>query len=399
MGSQVVGLVSTFGSLRITVKRGNTLYHLHGDHLGSTSLTTRGSSTTASRAYYAYGSERSATGDLRTDRTFTGQKRDATGLLYYNARYYDPSLGTFISPDSMVPNPAQVINYNRFLYARANPLKYTDPTGHAGYDPTGPAWVQEFKDNHGGRAPNAIDRYDRIVSLVLPGPVSGSRTWTEQDWIGYATSSPHGGLAARAAGSSTGAGINDHGFSNQSAELSLLKKGFNKLAALIGGTDILEGFLGSPDYGIHWFRRPSNFICELFATGVPLACTFGTFVEFYDALFEVDSNTKDYKHHVRGTAVHELAHVVHFVLCLRADPLCYEVVTESEKNRKIHNVTKYGEDIYSEYWAESVADWVYGATGPDGYKTGKAGRNSINGPMTDLIRKVFGLPPQAQPSP
>ena len=32
-----------------------------------------------------------------------GQKRDATGLMYYNARYYDPALGTFISPDSMVP--------------------------------------------------------------------------------------------------------------------------------------------------------------------------------------------------------------------------------------------------------------------------------------------------------
>ena len=87
----------TFGSLRVAVKRGNTLYHLHGDHLGSTSLTTRGSSTTASRAYYAYGSERSASGDLQTDRTFTGQKRDATGLLYDNARYYDPALGTFIS--------------------------------------------------------------------------------------------------------------------------------------------------------------------------------------------------------------------------------------------------------------------------------------------------------------
>ena len=87
----------TFGSMRIAVRRGNTLYHLHGDHLGSTSLTTRGSTTTASRTYYAYGSERSASGDLQTDRTFTGQKRDATGLLYDNARYYDPALGTFIS--------------------------------------------------------------------------------------------------------------------------------------------------------------------------------------------------------------------------------------------------------------------------------------------------------------
>ena len=77
----------SFGSLRIAVKRGSALYHLHGDHLGSTSLTTSGSVVEASRAYYAYGAERAASGTLQTDRTFTGQKSDATGLLYYNARY------------------------------------------------------------------------------------------------------------------------------------------------------------------------------------------------------------------------------------------------------------------------------------------------------------------------
>ena len=72
----------SFGGLRIAVKRGNTLYHLHGDHLGSTLLTTDGAgAATASRAYYAYGAERSSSGDLQTDRTFTGQKRDATGLM------------------------------------------------------------------------------------------------------------------------------------------------------------------------------------------------------------------------------------------------------------------------------------------------------------------------------
>jgi hypothetical protein len=49
---------------------------------GSTSPTTQGSSTRASRAYYAYGAERSASGDLQTDRTFTGQKSDASGLLF-----------------------------------------------------------------------------------------------------------------------------------------------------------------------------------------------------------------------------------------------------------------------------------------------------------------------------
>ena len=122
---EVTGAVTTtvshysFGGLRIAVKRGSDLYHLHGDHLGSTSLTTDGAgAAAASRTYYAYGSERAASGDLQTDRTFTGQKSDGTGLMHYNARYYDPALGTFISPDSMVPDMGMVIDYHRFLYAR-----------------------------------------------------------------------------------------------------------------------------------------------------------------------------------------------------------------------------------------------------------------------------------------
>ena len=55
--------------MRVAVKRGGALYHLHDDHLVSTSLTTRGSAVEASRAYYAYGAERSAAGDLQTDHT------------------------------------------------------------------------------------------------------------------------------------------------------------------------------------------------------------------------------------------------------------------------------------------------------------------------------------------
>jgi hypothetical protein len=47
-----------------------------------------------------------------------------------NARYYDPQLGMFLSPDTVVPDVGAVIDYNRFLYARGNPVKYTDPSGH-----------------------------------------------------------------------------------------------------------------------------------------------------------------------------------------------------------------------------------------------------------------------------
>jgi RHS repeat-associated protein len=38
-----------------------------------------------------------------TKLNYTGQKKDDTGLLYYHARMYDPALGRFVSPDSIVP--------------------------------------------------------------------------------------------------------------------------------------------------------------------------------------------------------------------------------------------------------------------------------------------------------
>ncbi len=50
--------------------------------------------------------------------------------MFYHARFYDPALGTFISPDTMVPEPGRVSDYNRFAYTRNNPLRYSDPTGH-----------------------------------------------------------------------------------------------------------------------------------------------------------------------------------------------------------------------------------------------------------------------------
>jgi RHS repeat-associated protein len=55
---------------------------------------------------------------------------DNTGLYYYNARYYDPGIGRFISADTIVPNPANPQSLNRYSYCLNNPLKYTDPTGH-----------------------------------------------------------------------------------------------------------------------------------------------------------------------------------------------------------------------------------------------------------------------------
>lgn len=46
------------------------------------------------------------------------------------ARWYDPALGRWISPDSTIPDSKNPQSFNRYSYVRNNSLRYTDPTGH-----------------------------------------------------------------------------------------------------------------------------------------------------------------------------------------------------------------------------------------------------------------------------
>jgi hypothetical protein len=51
-------------------------------------------------------------------------------LYFYNARWYDSYITQFSQPDSIIPDPYNSQDWNRYAYALNNPLKYTDPTGH-----------------------------------------------------------------------------------------------------------------------------------------------------------------------------------------------------------------------------------------------------------------------------
>jgi RHS repeat-associated protein len=68
-----------------------------------------------------------SSGSLGNPFQFTGRDFDpATGLRYYRARYYDSSVGRFISED---PTGFQGSGSNFYAYAANNPPNWTDPTG------------------------------------------------------------------------------------------------------------------------------------------------------------------------------------------------------------------------------------------------------------------------------
>ncbi len=77
-----------------------------------------------------YGETRWSEGTLLTDFGFTGQRHDGTGLIFMHARYYHPALGRWTQADTIVPNLANLQEWNRYGYALNNPTRYIDPSGH-----------------------------------------------------------------------------------------------------------------------------------------------------------------------------------------------------------------------------------------------------------------------------
>lgn len=121
------------GSQRIAMRTNGTLNYLLGDHLGSTSLTIDAAGNKVSEIRYkAWGEVRFASENVPTRYQYTGQYSDSyINLLWYGSRHYDPELGRFIQPDSIVPLASQGVQaWDRYGYANNNPVRYTDPSGH-----------------------------------------------------------------------------------------------------------------------------------------------------------------------------------------------------------------------------------------------------------------------------
>ncbi len=81
--------------------------------------------------YDAFGNLISSTGRTQNDFLFAGEQFDAvTGLYYLRARYMNPSVGTFISMDSYSGSIDDPVSLHKYLYANANPVSNSDPSGY-----------------------------------------------------------------------------------------------------------------------------------------------------------------------------------------------------------------------------------------------------------------------------
>lgn len=61
---------------------------------------------------------------------YTGKLEETrTGLQYFGARWYEPEIGRFLSPDPVEFREDSVFSFNRYAYANNNPYRYLDPDG------------------------------------------------------------------------------------------------------------------------------------------------------------------------------------------------------------------------------------------------------------------------------
>jgi len=110
-----------------------------GSILASFNNAAGGASVKGNQVFAPYGTGRYYKGNINTLKGFTGQYNDGSGLDYYNARYYDPVAGVFLSADTVQGNAQGM---NPYSYVGGNPETRTDPTGQRLVGPNGEmGWV------------------------------------------------------------------------------------------------------------------------------------------------------------------------------------------------------------------------------------------------------------------
>ena len=86
---------------------------------------------------------------------YTGQMYDRrTGLYYYNARFYDPEDGRFVSQDTYRGTTKNPSSLHLYTYCYNNPVGNTDPSGHWVYSIGVEAQVSAILGLYGGYAIN-----------------------------------------------------------------------------------------------------------------------------------------------------------------------------------------------------------------------------------------------------
>ena len=110
---------------------GKKSYYVYDGHGSVRALFNEEGKVTDRYTYDAFGNLISSVGSTKNDFLFAGEQFDpVTGLYYLRARYMNPSVGSFISMDSYSGSIDDPVSLHKYLYANANPVSNSDPSGY-----------------------------------------------------------------------------------------------------------------------------------------------------------------------------------------------------------------------------------------------------------------------------
>ncbi len=219
-------------------------YYTLTDQVGSVVSTTDESGVEVSkRDYLAFGTEAGTEGTAETVALYTGKEWDEeAGLYYYNARWYDPELGRFISEDPVKDQA------NWYAYCGNCPLVYVDPTGQLFIlDDLLFATVGAIAGaisggiSSGAAAAGNGGNFWDVTGAALGGAAAGAATGAFQGFIGSLIGGPVGGtigaITGTLSGVSIGAGIGAGAYNNAFTLLSDIT--WNSIGSAIGGIEVI----------------------------------------------------------------------------------------------------------------------------------------------------------------
>lgn len=215
------------------------------DALGSSvELTNTSGGIIASYAYEPFGNT-AITGTSSNSYQFTGRENDETGVYYFRARYYSPTLQRFISED---PARLQGPDVSLYRYVWNSPTNFRDPTGlyGVGYSLNAGAF--------GGASPFAAGGSASVGGLYFVDPQNNG------GYLSYGGFAGSRGLCGSYQNNQTGglsAGVGPGVVFTNANSISEVSGPFNNTEYSIFGLGI--GFAYSPTSGVWTLNISAGF--------------------------------------------------------------------------------------------------------------------------------------------